>query len=411
MYREAEKIILDCLKDKAFLPVKPPQDKLKYYFVEPGIAYSKTLWDWDSYWYVFSLLDICELFKEDPAFDYSEKKKLLCMASKGDVLNFLDFQEEDGFVPIMLRADYENDTYAIRPNVMNTHKPFLCQAALLACRCNGDYHWLPVQKLIKYIEYYRKNQYDAQSGFFFWRDDVMIGGDNNPTVFGRPRNSSADVFLNCFMVSEYRALVKIMENLGLDPSRYRQEGEELASMIRSEMWDEFTGYFYTQDIQVKTYKTECFQHGLPAFWKTMPLKIKFWGCYLPLLCGIASSEQAERMARDFAGSPMNAAYGVRTLAEDEKMYNLAPSGNPSNWLGACWTIANYALFQGFLNYGFWEQAREIFAKTIRCLSEDIKSQGSMSESYHPDTGKPILHNMFFSWNCLAASMIRKMRDL
>lgn len=177
------------------------------------------------------------------------------------------------------------------------------------------------------------------------------------------------------------------------------------------------GSFYGKEgetydlISAETYKTECFQHGLPAFWKTMPLKIKFWGCYLPLLCGIASSEQAERMARDFAGSPMNAAYGVRTLAKDEKMYNLAPSGNPSNWLGACWTIANYALFQGFLNYGFWEQAREIFAKTIRCLSEDIKSQGSMSESYHPDTGKPILHNMFFSWNCLAASMIRKMRDL
>ena len=326
------------------------------------------------------------------------------------MLNFLDFQEADGFVPILLRADYENDSYAVRPNVQNTHKPFLCQAALLASECGNDFAWVPETKLIRYLQYYRENQFDAKSGLYFWRDDVMIGGDNNPTVFGRPRNSAADVFLNSFMVSEYRALIRILTEKGQNVSAWAREEAALVTAIREEMWDEYTGLFYSQDIQVHTYRTEHFQHGLPAFWKTMPLKIKFWGCYLPLLCNIATPQQAERMAHDFATSPLNAPCGVRTVARDEKMYDLTPSGNPSNWLGAVWTVANYAVFRGMLQYGYRDTAGQIMQKTVDCLAADIRRQGSMSESYHPDTGEPILHHDFFSWNCLVASMIREMRD-
>jgi len=202
-FSKQEQTVLDCLKDTAFQPVQPPKFKLKYASVEPGLAYSNTLWDWDSYWYTYALKDVCELLRGDETFDFAQKSRLVSEAAKGNVLNFLDFQEEDGFVPIMLRADHENDTYAVRPDVMNTHKPFLCQSAKMAGELCGDLSWLPVEKLALYLGYYRKNQFDERSGLYFWRDDIIIGGDNNPTVFGRPRNSAADLYLNCFYYAEY----------------------------------------------------------------------------------------------------------------------------------------------------------------------------------------------------------------
>ena len=410
-YNGREKIVMDYLKESAFIPVQPPKKKLRYASVEPGPAYTDTLWDWDSYWYTYALKDICELFCSDADFDYPEKLETVRAVSVGNVLNFLDFQEKDGFVPIMLRADHDNDMYAVRPNVQNTHKPFLCQGAEMACLLKGNSDWLPIERLKMYLQYYRMNQYDERSGLYFWRDDVMIGGDNNPTVFGRPRNSAADLFLNAFLYAEYDSFLRILKGRGENSPSLEAERDALGESIRREMWDEGTGMFYSQDLLVQTYTTKDFHHGLPAFWNSMPLKIKQWGCYIPLACGIATREQAKRMIRFYFQSALYSDYGIRTVAADEKMYNITPSGNPSNWLGAIWTVSNYILFRGMLRYGFVEEAEIIKDQTFNYLARDIESFGSMSESYHPDTGNGILHHNFFSWNCLAASMLKDLKDI
>ena len=54
-YNGREKIVMDYLKESAFIPVQPPKKKLRYASVEPGPAYTDTLWDWDSYWYTYAL--------------------------------------------------------------------------------------------------------------------------------------------------------------------------------------------------------------------------------------------------------------------------------------------------------------------------------------------------------------------
>lgn len=405
-----ERIVLNLMKQYAFGVIQPPKYKLKHYSVEPGLAYSNTLWDWDSYWAVYALSDICELLKGDADFDYEGTKNLIKLASKGDVLNFLDFQEEDGFVPIMLRADYENDTYAVRPNVNNANKAFLCKSALLAAKINEDFSWIETDKLIKYMDYMRRNQYDELSGLYFWRCDVMIGGDNNPTVFGRPENSSADIFLNSFMVDEYDSLIKIIKAQGGDAARFEAERDKLVNAIMRECWDEKDGLFYSQDLLSKTNETEIFNKGLGVFWRTMPLKVEFWGCYLPLMIGFATEKQAERMFSRLSSGGITCPYGIRSLSKYEKMYSLQPSGNPSNWLGAVWTICNFAVFDGYLKYGRKAEAEDLYGKTLKMLADSIKKDGSMSESYNPETGEGILHRMFFSWNMLVASMMKKMKE-
>ena len=97
-----EKLVFDLLKKHAFKVIASPSGKVKYSFVEPGIAYHNTLWDWDSYWSIFALNDTLEILKNDKDFDYQYYRKLVNEGAKGDVLNFYDYMEE---------VDYYNDVY------------------------------------------------------------------------------------------------------------------------------------------------------------------------------------------------------------------------------------------------------------------------------------------------------------
>jgi hypothetical protein len=71
-----------------------------------------------------------------------------------------------------------------------------------------------------------------------------------------------------------------------------------------------------------------------------------------------------------------------------------------------WTIANYEIYKGLVNHEKFEDANDLYNKTVKLLSNGIRKDGSMCESYNPETGEGILHRMFFSWNVLVASMIR-----
>ena len=97
-------------------------------------------------------------------------------------------------------------------------------------------------------------------------------------------------------------------------------------------------------------------------------------------------------------------YGVRTLARNEKMYNLEKSNNPSNWLGAIWIVANYLVYKGLLRYNKTDIAEELRRKTVLLLEKNLEKYGDMFESYHPDTGEPNLFPGFLSWNLLAIEL-------
>ena len=407
LFYEERETVLALIKRHAFKVIKPPEYKLKYPFTEPGLAYSHTLWDLDGYLTIKSLSDAAELLKEDETFDYEKHRAMINEAAKGNVLNFLDFQEEDGFVPIMIRSDVYDDDYARRPNTFNAQKGCLCKAALIACELNGDYDWIDTAKLEKYLDFMRNTQFDEKSGLYFWADDVMIGMDNNPAVFGRRPRTGADIYLNSFIADDLSALVKIKEKKGEDAALWKARRDELISAIERETWDERDGLYYSQDIDVKTNETEIFHKGLGAFWKTMPLKIETFACYMPLAFGFANDGRAKRALERLSGDGLTAPYGIRTVSKYEKMYDLTPSNNPSNWLGAVWGLSCYTAFEAYLNYGREDKAREVYEATLELYYNGIKKVGSMNESYNPETGEGIYYDMFFSYNTLIASMMRE----
>jgi len=357
-----------------------------------------------------------ELFGEEEMMRAGISKEIAAEHIRGCVLDFLDTQEKDGFIPTMVSSEglfegfFHNEHEKGTP--LNQCLPFLCQFALLAGEFSGNYDF-DFDKLVKYMRYFETKQYDENSGLFFWQDDIMIGIDNNPTVFYRPQRSGADIFLNCFVYLEYVALSELLERVhDSRAAETAEKAEKLKAAINAEMWDDRDGIYYSQDIGF--HKTErvvkgvALHAGLAPHWKSMPLKIRFWGCFLPMYAGICDEARAERMCSHLTeNDDLFAKYGIRTLAKNEKMYSLVKSqGNPSNWLGAIWTVANYCVYKGLVRYKKDGLAEKLRIATLDLLGKALREHGDFFESYHPDTGEPFMNQGFLSFNLLAMDMLK-----
>ena len=286
------------------------------------------------------------------------------------------------------------------------------QQIALISRETGDYTWIRahVEGLEKYFAYY-KTYLHAPTGLYVWHDDIMIGMDNDPAIFGRPPESTASIHLNSFMVMELRAMEEILEKLGKDAEGYRREREALTENIQSLLWDRRDRFYYSLDVDVYTRRYDWFHQGLGVFWKGLPIRVRVWSGFLPLLAGIATAEQAQAlrdtaMDRETFCSP----HGIFTLARNEPMFDQSATSNPSNWLGPIWLVANYAVFKGLLDYGYLAEAGEIAEKSLVLLTDDILQTGHMHEYYNAEDGSPVMNGGFINWNMLALTMQRELEE-
>lgn len=394
--------------------LKEPVGFIKYPFVDPGSVYNGNVWDWDTYWSVYGLFSLDSYLSAD-------MRKRIITHAKGNIYNFLDHQLEDGYIPMMIevRDPEETEPYLNQKHregvLMNMHKPFLCQQICLIGDYCGDYGWVKgfEEQLYRYFDCYEKNYYFGHLGLYVWCDDIMIGMDNDPASFGRPKFSTANIFLNSFMVSELKAMAKLMGKLSLGGAEvYEEKAESLIQAIQAECWDKRDQFFYSVDVDVKTRKYDWFHQGLGVFWKSLPIRIGVWSGFLPMLAGFATKEQAEALVLHmFNDESFACDFGITTLDKREKMFDLSVTNNPSNWLGPVWLVANYAAFKGLINYGYHKEARILCEKTLRLLSEDIEESGSIHEYYDPFTGKPIMNGGFINWNILALTMVKDLSEL
>lgn len=410
------KIIFDYVEKNVEKVLKQPRSFIRYPFIDPGSVYDGNVWDWDTYWSVYGLLNLADRFA-----DKSLKERIIEHA-KGNVRNFMNHQLPDGYIPMMIEVAEWPEPYLNRKHkegvLMNMHKPFLCGQICEISDYTGDYEWAKgfLTNLERYFECYYTNYYCENCGLFVWCDDIMIGMDNDPASFGRPKFSTANIFLNSFMVEELACYLKILRKLtpedGGRISRFETEREKLIDAIQSEMYDPRDRFFYSVDVDIKTRKFDWFHEGLGVFWKTLPIKIRTWSGFIPLWAGFATKEQAAALAEHWHDeSTFYSKYGIATLAKDEKMFDLSVTNNPSNWLGPIWLVANYVVFKGFLNYGFVAEAKEMCENTLRLLGEDISNTGCLHEYYNPFTGEPIMNGGFLNWNILALNMVSELEQL
>lgn len=404
-------VLKEYISVSASTMVRGPSGRLSHPYVVPSSQgsrlYSDTLWDWDS-WLTSVALGQVELDqgKRGAFFD----------AEAGSLRNFLECCGDDGVVPILLFPDEREFS---RPPVdesdpfsQNMHKPVLAQAtAMLVQRRGGECEWAAdlVAPMRRFLDRYLTSHTDASTGLAYWQSDFAVGVDNDPSVFYRPDQSCASIYLNSLLYRELLAFGFLQEALGdMDESiRWRRRAQRLATAVNRYCWDRRDETYYSVDLALRPVdESDWLHHGAPRDWPCLLLRIDSWSSFLPLWAGVASEAQAASMVRRLQDKrTFWANYGVRTLSALEQQYSLTPSNNPSCWLGPIWVVSNYLVFSGLIKYGYRTEAQALAQRTVILLARDVETSGGMHEYYNPDTGEPIITAGFENWNLLVLVMV------
>ncbi|MDC7684184.1 trehalase family glycosidase [Asticcacaulis sp. BYS171W] len=408
---DARKLI-DYFAGNAKLLLRQPGGYLKYPSISPSLPksqYSTEQWDWDTMWTVRGLFHVARLTND------AALRKGIAEHARGALANFFDHQSKEGRIPMLITVKNPDPLHCLegeRPNPRNQAKPVLAQLALMAADETGDISWFEpwFNHLLRFYESWTQDNLKA-SGLLVWGNDVAIGNDNDPTTFGRPEFSSANLLLNCLYYNDLKAAAEIAKRLGKADwqKTFTDRLEPLARAIHKHNWDARDRFFYTADVQCRDRRAELIPNiprGMDMDWQTIPLRIQTFTGFLPLWCGLATKDQAEAL-RQHSLDPrtFHSKAGVRSLSAAESMYDLRASTNPSNWLGPVWIVVNYFVWRGLKNYGFTTEAADLSAKTVKLLADDLTASGSLNEYYHPDTAKALSHKGFMNWNLLVLEMI------
>jgi len=394
--------------------VRKPQGLLKHPYLVPSAPdspfYSMMLWDWDS-WQIGIVMGQVEAD--------TGKKGTYLDSEIGTVLNFIEHMDDDGYMPIGL---HHEDADPIRKHTTsskddtNMHKPIVAQHSASIIQRHRDIEWLRpfIPKLELFINRYLINQTDSGTGLAYWKDDLAVGVDNDPSVFYRPDNSCGSIYLNSLLYRELLCMGYILEEAGdMQASiKWRNKAQDLADAVNTYCWDERDGTYYSVDFALRPVKSDASLHsGAPRDYPCLLMRIDNWSSFLPMWAGIASSDRAARMVERYREErTFNCRGGIRTLSRLEKTYDIRASNNPSNWRGPVWGNANFFLFDGLLKYGYLEDAQSIAEKTINMFGRDLEINGSLHEYYNPDTCEPIITHGFQNWNFLVLNMIAFLED-
>ncbi len=384
---------------------------LNHPYLDPGGSYSKNLWDWDSFWAATALLGIAEKNKD------SKLKDVTIKHARGALLNILEHQGKDGSLPIMMTYKCPDVFECVENQKNNMAKPVIGQFCKLLLKHGGidSKEISPIlEKLVRFFDCYKQRYLNQNTSLYVWANDIAIGVDDDPSSWGRPPFSSASIYLNCLIYSDLEAAADFASEGGNKElaDKFRKEAEELKNKINKYCADKRDGLYYTVDVLCRQNLTANahipnLNINLKPFWDCIPLKVGCWVSFVPLFCKIANKDFAARMVNEHLVKKERfwTDFGIRTLAADERMYSPeAVRGNPSNWLGPIWIIANYVVWKGLVNYGFKREADELALNTKKLLADDYAKNGKIHEYYSPETGKGISGPGFMNWNLLVCLM-------
>ena len=409
---EDRKALIDYFAGNARKLLREPGGVLRFPSVSPSLpraTYSTSLWDWDTLWTVRGLFRISNLNHD------TQLHADVAAHARGCIANFFDHQSGEGRIPMLISLNDPDPLGCLkgqRPHKENQAKPVLAQLALLIADETHDASWFSpyFEKLQRFYDSWTVDNL-SQIGLLVWGDDVAIGNDNDPTTFGRPFFSSANLLLNCLYYQDLLSAGELAGRLGMKEkqNKFLAQARSIGDAVQKYCWDNRDGFFYTADVQCIDRRKELIPNirpGMDMSWRSILLRIQTFTGFLPMWCKLTSAEQNQHLLRHlnnpetFAGR-----YGVRSLSAQESMYSLVASSNPSNWLGPVWIIVNYFIWSGLEKNGFAREARSLAARTAKMLAADLASSGSLNEYYHPDTGKALSHKGFMDWNLLVLEMI------
>lgn len=197
----------------------------------------------------------------------------------------------------------------------------------------------------------------------------------------------ADVGLMSMYIADCNALAKISEILGktVDAATLKARAKKYSAKLET-MWNPKLGIFLNRDLHTGKYNT-----------RLSPTN------FYPLLAGVATRAQAERMLKEHLLNPKEF-WGKWVIPSIERS---DPAFKDQNyWRGRIWGPMNYLVFLGLENYDsplINRARRELARKSLALFLKGWKAHGHVHENYNAITGAGDdvkNSDRFYTWGAL-----------
>ena len=290
--------------------------------------------------------------------------------------NFYSRQHASGFIAREFRPNGGDVMYKGPVDAVNP--PLFSWAEVESFRLTGDKSRFAaiLPPLEKYVEWLNRDgdpqNYDSLPDWIshghraagsvhqlYWNTPLGSGMDNSP------RSGNGWVDMSCQMVMQYKDLAAICEELKLPAKAvaFRRQARAIGDRINKWCWNEKDGFYY--DVQ---------NDGTQ-------FKVKTSGGFWPMIAGIASRAQSDRLVEHLKNEKeFWRPFVFPTLAADEKDYNQ----NGGYWHGSVWAPTNFEIIKGLEKWGYEDFATQATDKYLTAMATVFKNTGTVWENYAPE---------------------------
>ncbi len=354
---------------------RSPRGHLFHAGLFPSYAYRgfHGVWSWDSWKHSRALA----LFAPELA--------------KDQMRVMFDYQNASGMIPDVIYAD------SLENNWRDTKPPLAVWAVQGIFAETQDTSFVAeiYPRLVAYHEWwYRDRDHDGNGLCEYGSTDgtriaaAWESGMDNAVRFDDAvmvQNDSAawsldqeSVDLNAYLFAEKGYLAELADALGRpeEAEGFRTQAEKLGQLIRDTMFDDETGFFYDVNLETKE-----------------PIRVQGPEGWIPLWAGVATQEQAGRVAEVMADPAKFAGLvPLPTLTMDH------PEFDPLDgyWRGPVWLDQAYFGVVGLERYGLTPLSNLLLGRLLE-TPEGLTGDGPIYENYHPVTGEG-LNAPHFSWS-------------
>lgn len=281
--------------------------------------------------------------------------------------NFYRSQHSDGAICRELRESDGSDHWS-RNSLDYTNPPLFSWAEWEYYRLTGDGgrfgRVLPA--LDRYFRWCRENR-TREDGMYYW-NNLASGMDNLP----RPENENVgwvDYTAQQAMAARYMSRMAAVIGYRKLEARYVEEYATLSALVNELCWNEEDGYYY-----------DVYEDGGHA-------KIKTAASFWTMLAGVASPEQAARLAEHLTDpAEFHRPHLFPALSADHAAY----SESGDYWNGGVWAPTNVMYVKGLQEAGYEELATRAAINHLDNMAEVFREvePHTIWENYSPELATP-----------------------
>ena len=335
-------------------------------------AFSEQIFQWDT---IFMMMFAGYIHNIFPAINSLDN--FYAMQLKSGFIG-REYREKDGQ---LIHFDFDGGLFSEKgyKNVINP--PLFAWAEMENFKLTGDStrirnvlpvlekyaEWLHLPGIPDAVDWEQNGRWSKDSRHqLFWNTPLGSGMDNTP----RPAEPGFGwVEMSSQMVIMYNNLADICHFLNESKKEkyFQQKAAEIGENINKWCWNEEDEFYY-----------DVYGDGRHFRKKTS-------GGFWPLLAGIASTDQAEKLVNHLKNpDEFWRTIVFPTLAADETEYQ----ANGGYWLGGVWAPTNVMIIKGLEKYGYHDFACLASEKYLEGMYQVFKNTGTLWENYAPEKFEP-----------------------